>query len=317
MRQSVYLIIVLLAAILCQQAALADCSTRSGNSTFGSISSFALAATAQTVESSSGFICSGSLLSLISTNTVTATIASSAHANGNQPQLFSAKTGSYVPYTICADTGCDTTYHTGGTITWRSTTLLGLLGLFNSSDGTLPLYLRTATGVNVPAGTYTDTITLNWTYHICFVGVLGVCVYTDGTATSTVNVTLNVSDDCYIDNAPDLNFGSAALPELFSVVSNALSVRCTSNASYSVNLSGSNPVMNGWRQMTGSAGGDTPLMQYQLYKADGSVWGNDNNLSAVGNGMSQSFPYSARINPDQRGLPAGTYSETITVTVSY
>lgn len=308
---------VLLAGLLCLPSAQAACTASSANSSFGSVSSFALAGTAQTVASGSGFTCSGSLLSLVSTNTVTATVASSAHASGNQPQLYSAESGSYVPYSVCSDASCATTYHSGDTITWRSTSLLGLLGLFNSSDGSLPLYLRTATGVNVPAGTYTDTITLNWTYHICFVGVLGVCAYTDGTATSTVNVSLHVSNDCYLDSAPDVNFGSAALPEEFAGVSNALSVRCTRNATFTINLTGINPVSNDWRQMSGSSGGKNYFLQYQLYKADGSVWGKDNDLTAVGSGTSQSIPYSAKINATQPGQPAGTYSDTVTVTVSY
>lgn len=313
----IYFLIVLLASLLGVTYAQAACSASAADSSFGSVSSFALAGTAQTVESATGFTCSGSLLSLIGTNTVTATVASSVNASGNQSQLYSAESGSYVPYFVCSDASCVTTYNSGDSITWRSTSLLGLLGLFNSSDGSLPLYLRTATGANAPAGTYTDTITLNWKYHICFLGVLGVCIYTDGTATSTMNVSLHVSNDCYLDSAPDVNFGSAALPGEFAIVSNALSVRCTRNATYTVNLTGTNPVSNGWRQMAGSSVGQNYFLQYQLYKADGSVWGTDNDLTAVGSGTSQSIPYSAKINANQSGQPAGTYSDTVTVTVSY
>ncbi|WP_426768590.1 Csu type fimbrial protein [Erwinia aphidicola] len=317
MRHSIYFLIVLLAGLLGLPCVQASCTTISANSSFGNVSSFVLAGSAQIVESGSGFTCSGSLLSLASTNTITATVASSAHASGNQPQLYGAESGSYVPYSLCSDSSCASTYHSGDTITWRSTSLLGLLGLFNSSDGSLPLYLRTITGVNVPAGFYNDTITLNWKYHICFVGVLGVCVYTDGTATSTLNVSLQVSNDCYLDSAPDVNFGSAALPGQFSTISNSLSVRCTRNATYTINLSGVNPVRNEWRQMAGVSGGKKHFLQYKINKNDGSAWGPDNDLTVVGSGSSQTIPYSANINPEQTGQPSGVYSETVTVTIGY
>ncbi|MFQ9621489.1 MAG: spore coat protein U domain-containing protein [Enterobacteriaceae bacterium] len=56
-------------------------------------------------------------------------------------------------------------------ISWSRTTLLELLGLFNSSDGTMPLYFRTTPGANVPAGTYTDVLTITWVYRFCYVGL--------------------------------------------------------------------------------------------------------------------------------------------------
>jgi len=201
-------------------SAYAGCSSSSSSSSFGSISSFTLASTAQTVESGSGFTCSGSLLSLISTNTVTATISSTSNASGSTPQLYNASTGEYIPYAICKDSGCSATYPIGDTIKWSSTTLLGLLGLFNSSDGTLPIYLRTSTGANVAAGTYTDNITLSWYYKICFVGVLGICAYTTGTDTSVVPVSMV--------EISDVIFAVDSIPAIFAVTTDPFIV-LTSN----------------------------------------------------------------------------------------
>ncbi|MFP1726519.1 spore coat protein U domain-containing protein [Lonsdalea quercina] len=298
-------------------SAYAGCSSSSSSSSFGSISSFTLASTAQTVESGSGFTCSGSLLSLISTNTVTATISSTSNASGSTPQLYNASTGEYIPYSICKDSGCSATYPIGDTIKWSSTTLLGLLGLFNSSDGTLPIYLRTSTGANVAAGTYTDNITLSWYYKICFVGVLGICAYTTGTDTSVVPVSMVVTNDCYIDSAPDVNFGTQALPSSFSTISNALSVRCTRNATYTVGLSSLNAGSGNWRQMNALINGSTYSLQYQFYRSDGTVWTSENHYGATGTGDSQNISYTAKINPNQSNVPAGAYSDTVTVTVTY
>jgi Uncharacterized secreted protein len=291
----------------------AACTASSSSTDFGSVSSFTLASTAQVVETGTGFTCSGSALSLLSTNTVTGTISSSANASGTSPQAYNSSTGSYIPYTICGDSACSTTYSIGSSKTWSSTSLLGLLGLFNASDGSLPLYLKSTAGVNVPAGTYTDTITLNWSYSICFVGVLGICAYTTGTATSTIQIQFEVTNDCAIDSAPDLDFGSASLPASFSSVSSALAIRCTLNAAYSVNLASSNATNGDWRQMSNGSS----LLQYQLYQADGTAWTPSNDLSETGTGVAQSINYSAKVNPDQTNQPAGSYSDTVTVTVTY
>lgn len=312
-----YHLLLIVAGLLFLPRSYADCSASSSSTSFGSISSFTVASTAQTVQSGSGFTCTGSLLSLASTNTVTATIASSANASGSTLRLYNSATGTYLPYTMCNSSSCGSTYGIGNSITWSSTTLVGLLGLFNSSDGTLPLYLRTSTGSNLPAGTYTDTITINWNYRICFIGVLGICAYTTGTATSTIRVTLVVTNYCYIDSAPNVNFGTAALPGGFSSVSSAISVRCTLNAGYSVDLTSSNTESGDWRRMSGTVSGSTYYLQYQLARSGGAIWSSSNDYSNTGSGTSQNISYTATINSTQSAVPSGSYRDTVTVTVTY
>jgi spore coat protein U-like protein len=312
-----YYLILILAGILFLPRCYAACTTGSSTTSFGSQNSFTIASTAQTVESGTGFACTGSALSLASTNTITATISSTTNASGSTPQLYNSDTDTYLPYSICSDSSCSSTYSIGDTITWSSTTLVGLLGLFNASDGTLPLYLQTSTGSNLPAGTYTDTINISWSYSICFVGVAGICSYTTGTATSTITVTLVVTNYCYIDSAPDVDFGTAALPVGFSTISSAISVRCTLDASYSVNLASSNAESGDWRQMSSSVDGSTYYLQYQLALSSGTLWSSSSDYSATGTGSSQSIAYTATINSSQSAVPAGSYSDTVTVTVTY
>lgn len=305
---------VLLFSIPAVQAA---CTSSSGSGTFAPNNSFTVGTTAEQVTATSGFVCTGSVLSLLSTNTVTATIASTTNATGTSARLYNATSKQYLPYIICQDSACATPVNVGSQTTWSSTTLLGLLGLFNASDGSLPLYLKTSTGSNLQAGTYNDTINISWAYHICFIGVLGICAYTDGTANTSIAVTLVVTNYCYIDSAPNVNFGSAAFPAGFaSVTSNSLSVRCTLGATYSVNLNSSNT--NGqYRQMSSTVNSVTNYLQYQLLKADASVWTTATDASATGTGLSQSIPYTATVNAAQANVPAGSYSDTVLVTVTY
>lgn len=303
-----------LVSILVGSDALAGCTVSPGTADLGARSSFDVATTSVTTQSTTGFKCTGGVLSILSTNTIDATLVASANAQGTTPRLFNAATGMYLPYAICQDVGCATVYNFGSTIHWSSTTFLGILGLFNAPDGSLPLYLRPVTGVQLPKGTYTDTIGLNWTWHLCAAGLLGLCVYDDGTATSTVTVTLEVLSDCFIDSAPDLSFGSAAFVSTFDAVTQNIQVRCTPDVTYRVSFDMGNHSAAGWRRMLSGAN----ALQYNIYiPASGAVWTTTTFVTATGNGSAQSVPYRAMINPAQNNVPAGVYVDNVRVIVSY
>ncbi|MBI7313420.1 Csu type fimbrial protein [Pseudomonas aeruginosa] len=293
---------------------LAACTTSSGTGNFGSLSSFAVASTAQTITGTTGFKCTGSLLSFFSTNTIDVTMTSSANPQGTTPRLRNAITGTYLPYNICRDSNCNTTYNLGSRAQWTSRNFVGILGFFNSSNGALPLYFRLPTGTTLPAGTYTDTITLNWAWHLCSAGALGICFYDDGSAISTVNLTLMVLNDCFIDSAPDVSFGNAALVSAFTTVNQNIGVRCTLNATYTIGFDNGNNFSGGWRRMLNGAN----AIQYNLYKpGDSTIWSLDNPQRRRGTGSAQTIPYRAIVNPAQRNVPAGIYRDTVRIILTY
>ncbi|OZI67682.1 Csu type fimbrial protein [Bordetella genomosp. 4] len=301
-------------AALFSPAVLAACTVSNGIANLGTLSSFAVASTSTTTQSSTGFKCTGSLLSILSTNTIDATLNTNGNALGTTPRLYSAETGAYLPYSICKDPSCGTVYNLGATIQWSSTTFLGILGLFNATDGSLPLYLRPATGIQLPKGTYKDTITVNWVWHLCAAGLLGACVYDDGNGTSTISVTLEVLNDCFIDSAPNVSFGNAALISAFTPVTQNVQVRCTPQATYSVGFDMGNNSSGGWRRMVSGAN----ALQYNLYIPDTStVWTTTSTVLGTGNGATQQIPYRAIINPAQSNVPAGTYTDTVRMILSY
>ena len=290
------------------------CSTTSGSASFSNNSSFTYATNELSITASSGLSCGGSTLVVAGTSSFTATV-SSAHYSGT-PQLFNSTTNSYLPYKLCQDTSCGVIYNTANpAFTWTVTSLLDLLKLLTATNNTLPLYLKTIPGINIPAGIYTDTLTINWNYTLCDVAVVVCLSYITGSATSTITVTATVTNDCYIDNAPDVNFGSAPLPAQFQKINSALSVRCTKNATYKVNMTSQNPVNGDWRQMLDSTGNHA--LQYQLYHDDNTAWTSTSDVSQMGNGISQPINYSAKINPSQDNQPAGTYTDKVLVTVTY
>jgi spore coat protein U-like protein len=302
----------------------AACTTTSGTVSLGTVSSFTAAASAQTAQGATGFTCTGSTLSIASTNTITATIASATNSQGTQPRLNNAASNDYVPYNICKDSSCSATYSVGDTITWSSTTFVGIIGQFNASDGSLPIYVRTVPGTQVAAGTYTSTITFNWSWHLCSAGIGPVCVYDDGTATSTVTVSMIVSADCVL-TAPSVNFGSAAFVGSFDPVAQTLVIRCSKDAAYTVGIDDGQNYATSRRLTDGSS-----YISYELYFPQGSTsrWGHigaerrssaeaTTNAGTYTGTTDQTFTYRAEILTGQATPAPGTFTDTLTVDVQF
>ncbi|GGP23155.1 hypothetical protein GCM10010970_31550 [Silvimonas iriomotensis] len=262
------------------------------------------------------------MVSILGTNVVTVTIQSSANQSGTQARMRNGT--DYIPYVICKDSGCSSVYNIGSSITWNSTTLLGLLGLFNNSDGSLPLYIRTLTGARVAANNYTDTLTLNWTWQLCDLGVAGACLVVSGSGTSTVAVSLGVANDCVL-TTPDVQFGSAPLVSGFADINQSVQVVCTKSASYTVGMSNGSNYSGTVRQMKSTAGG---LLQYDIYKPDGTRWGptgTDRRSSSAADlnpGIydavtTQSYNYRASIIKTQTTPATGSYTDLVTLDIGF
>ena len=317
----------LLGPVLFAAPASANCAAAAGSANLGTTGSFTAATTAQGATAGTGFTCSGSgVLTLITTNTVTATIQSGTNSNGTQPRLFNAASGDHIPFTICRDSSCGTTYPIGSQATWSSTTLLGLLNLFSGPGGSLPLYVRTVPGAQVAAGTYTSTITVAWTWNICSVGAVGLCLVRDNSSgVSTIAVTMIVTNDCAI-NAPALDFGSAPLADSFDPVTQTITVRCSKDAAYTVGIDNGLNASGSTRRLSSGQG----AIAYDLYfpAGSGARWGSvgaerrsssqaSTNAGTYTGSTSQTYTYRAQITAGQSTPPAGTYTDTLTVDVQF
>jgi spore coat protein U-like protein len=139
------------------------------------------------------------------------------------------------------------------------------------------------------------------------------------TATSTFTVQMTVTSSCVINSASTLNFGSQGV--LIANVDNTstLQVQCTNTTPYNIGLdaglgTGATVAV---RKMTNGAS----TINYSLYSDSGraTVWGNTvgtNTIAGTGNGASQSYTVYGRV-PPQTTPAAATYTDTITVTVTY
>jgi spore coat protein U domain-containing protein, fimbrial subunit CupE1/2/3/6 len=139
------------------------------------------------------------------------------------------------------------------------------------------------------------------------------------TTTSTFTVQVAITASCTINSAATLNFGSQGVFAANVDQTSALQVQCTNTTPYNIGLNagaGSGATV-AVRKMT--SGGTT--VNYSLYSDSGraTVWGNTvgtDTVAATGNGAAQSYTVYGRI-PTQTTPAPGTYTDTITVTVTY
>lgn len=140
-----------------------------------------------------------------------------------------------------------------------------------------------------------------------------------GTDTDTMTVTATVIASCGVE-ANDLAFGDYDPVSSTPLdVGTTIAVTCTHGASYDVSLDagvGADATIASRKMTSGAA-----TLDYSLYRNAGrtSVWGatiGSNTVSGVGNGALQSINVYGRA-PARQTAPAGNYTDTVTVTVTY
>jgi spore coat protein U-like protein len=142
------------------------------------------------------------------------------------------------------------------------------------------------------------------------------------TATSSLSSSATVTSNCDVSTTA-VAFGSVNVISGANVdATGGLSVTCTSGTAWSASAdagAGTGATM-AVRKMANGAN----LLNYALYtdSARSNVWGNAADASTVkingtGTGSAQASTIYARVPSGQTSLPAGSYSDSVTVTVTY
>jgi spore coat protein U-like protein len=310
--------LMLLGLALADRAGAA-CSLQTATSTsFAPASSYDVrtAGAIATVVTPASLACNGSLISIASSNTAKATALST-----NGLKLKDAS-GNAIAYRLSADAAGSYSFTQGGTIDYFNAALLALLGILNGANFVPTMYAAVTDTPNIPAGTYTDTVRISWSWSVCHgVSVGGVCILGEsGSGTTNMTITLVVGNDCRI-SAPALSFGSAPLASQFSSVTQAVAVDCTKDAAYTVAFtSGTSGASRPWRAMSDGAGHS---LQYNIYRTDGAtIWDMTNPMTSAVAGTGSTTPtqmqtYVAKINPSQATPPVGHYTDTVSVVIGF
>lgn len=316
---------LLLLLLLCCGPAWSACTVSTTNGAFGTVTSFVLNAGAQSTSANLLLRCD-TVLNLLTNDTVTLTLtgASATAANrGTMKRADDATVPDVIPVRVCGRAGCANNSEltiSGNSYTWSGSVLLSLLG---SRTFTLPLYVLTVPGQNVTAGPYTVTLNFNVAYSICAIGVLNLCASAQtGTATTSLQITGTVTNDCTTISAPNVNFGSAPLVRNFPTVSQSVAITCTKGMVYSVGINNGGYYSGGARNM---ASGNNRL-SYEIYKEAtnnrwGSVgaerWASGISSQVSSDGLLRTYNYTARVLSSQSTPPGGTYSDTLTVDIAF
>jgi spore coat protein U-like protein len=147
-----------------------------------------------------------------------------------------------------------------------------------------------------------------------------------GTTTGTFQVTATVVTSCVINSAGNLGFGNYDVNAGAALTgSSTINVNCTKNAPYTIALNYGSHGGTAANRIMQDAGTDT--LNYNLYTDSGytKVWnstcGGANNCdggtgAGPGVGNAQSYTVYGQL-PSGQNAPAGSYSDTITITVNF
>ncbi|KOC90137.1 Csu type fimbrial protein [Winslowiella iniecta] len=310
----------------------AACTLPASTASFGTASSFTVNSTVSTTTSEAQVNCgSGSILSLLGTNSVTLRLASaSAVAVGNSRGTMK-RAGDVgpdnIPVMLCSTSNCTPEMTIGATaVTYNSTQLGNLVGLLGGLNFTFPLYLRTVPGQTVAAGTYTVTLNIAVTYRICTgINIGGICVALsdqNGSGTIPLTVTMVVTNDCTTINSTNISFGSAPLVSSFSPVSQSVSVYCTKGSTYTVGISNGAHAVGNVRNMASGSN----LLAYEIYKgsttdrwgpAGAERWTSTASSGVSTDGVTRTYLYTAKVLPTQNTPAAGSYTDTVVVDLTF
>lgn len=144
------------------------------------------------------------------------------------------------------------------------------------------------------------------------------------TVTNTFQVTATITSSCNVSGTT-LNFGSTIDPLGTAVpldAASTLTVTCSNTTPYAVSLNaGTNAGgASNFSARTLKSGSNT--LGYQLYLDSGrtTVWGDgtasSSTKSGTGSGSAQTLQVYGRI-PTLSGVVPGTYTDTVTVTITY
>lgn len=148
---------------------------------------------------------------------------------------------------------------------------------------------------------------------------LGVSVAMASTASGSLTVTATVGDTCVVGSS-SLAFGSYSGSQLDGT--GTISVTCSANAAYAVDIGNGGNASGGARRMTDGAMVNPNFLIYSLY-SDASrmqLWGTGvmggTDVNGTGSGSAQSINVYGRI-PGSQSVPAGNYSDAPAITVTF
>lgn len=139
------------------------------------------------------------------------------------------------------------------------------------------------------------------------------------TATANLGVSITIDATCAISSVSDVAFGSVGLLNADIPSTGSFDVECTSGTTYSISLGVGNGTGATVAQRYMSFGAHT--VEYSLYIDAGhtQLWGvtiGSDTVAGTGDGTPQTYTVYGLV-PSQSTPPAGTYNDTVVISVDY
>ena len=229
-----------------------------------------------------------------------------------------------------------------GNLDMTGSTIFSYWNINLPNGGNYPLYVEllstfpTVAGVNdikmLAPGTYTSSFSTDTGWVLDFgTGYADDCTGGSGeriTGALTFAVTANIAAQCKITTpAADIDFGTQSGTATNLLGTTAVGVQCTRTTPYFIGLLPGNGNTAGAGVMSAiSPVGNTDTVPYQLRQAtgmSGTIWGNTATSLAAGNGVagtglgSSAITYPIYATVPTANRAAGSYQDTVTITVNY
>lgn len=200
-----------------------------------------------------------------------------------------------------------------------------IAGGYVTVQNTFPLYARVPAGqTSLPAGNTFQSQVNNSVFRYSWANDTYPADCNTGTGTGAPtfysSVTASVSNACRITLATDLDFGVVGSLASNRDQTSSVRVRCPVGTSWRLGLSDGVNVSGGVRRMRSAAGN---YVRYELYRDAGRTqrWGNTLGTDTTnGTGMGEATAVTQSVYgrvPAQTSRPSGSYTDTVTVTLTY
>jgi spore coat protein U-like protein len=326
--------ILLIVAVPSARAASTSCSASMSGLAFGAVDPFSGAvSTSATLNYSCTYSCSGLLDCLVgglSGDFVSMcfNIESGAQGGGNCNPRRLLSGSNAMQFQIYKDAGYANSWGSdsgcGGTNVQVKLSF-PLLGNNSSSSGSLPVYGRVpGSQTALVPGSYSNAfsgastrLSYQSTIALLSLGTYPSCG-TSNNGSFPFTASASVAKQCTV-SATDIDFGARGPLTAAATASSTITAKCTNTTAYQLGLDDGSNASGTSRRMRRAGSGS--YIGYELYSDTGHTqrWGNTLNVDrvgATGSAASQTFTVYGLV-PAQTTPAAGTYTDTVKVTVTY
>ncbi|WP_375249653.1 spore coat U domain-containing protein [Sphingomonas sp.] len=137
------------------------------------------------------------------------------------------------------------------------------------------------------------------------------------TGNSNMTVSTTIPTTCALGSVTNIAFANpSGLSVTQTDATGSIAVTCTNGGTYTVGADNGQNYASSTRNMKSTRSGSSAVLSYALYSDSGHSTALTTSASIVGDGSAQTFSIYGRM-PAQTATEAGSYTDTVSLTVTY